>query len=338
MLYDLKDITYRYNSTFELNIDALQIKKGDMIGFSGPNGSGKSTLLMLMAFLETPSSGQLKYNNEIVHHSETQHYRQHVTMLFQNTKLLRRSVWENILYGLRIRDQHHNAHNDIEKILKLIDLPPAYLSRQWHELSGGESKRIALASRLIMKPEVLILDEPTAEIDPKSAHHIYNAITQYNEEYGTTFIISSHNKSWLTKTATTVYEIHSGCLKGIIRDNQLTSLPIEEAENNLVRMIIDEDQSILAYSPEKPYHTTPHILPDDILLSTHKVKDISAQNCLHGKINKMELVDAGRILVSITIGTLNIFAYISEQGARQLALTPGMYIFLIFKINSVKWM
>lgn len=336
MLYKLENIEYYYDSGFSLDIESLHINSGDIIGFCGSNGSGKSTLMKLLAFLEKPSKGSLYYNNHEVTSKNIEQIRQNTTMLFQSTTLLHRSVIDNITYGLKVRKVNINIDQRISEILPILGIEKSWLRRKWYELSGGEAKRIALASRLIMKPDVILLDEPTAEIDSESSFLIYNAIKKYNKDHKTTFIISSHDNAWLSKTSDKVIAIENGKIKGIVIDNQLGS-SIEITKNNLIKILLSENQYVLAYPPNDSFSNEPHILPEDILIAKSKIDNISAQNCLSGKIVKLELISANKILVTTLIDNTTIYSYITENGAQKLNLSPGANIYLIFKINSVKW-
>lgn len=336
-LYKLNHVSHTYPSGFNIYIENLIIHKGDILGFSGANGSGKSTLMKLLAFLDFPHTGDLYYDSEKVSRKNLTSLRKHVSMLFQNTTLLHRSVYENIIYGLKVRNMKVDTEQCIDEILPALGIPSSYLKRNWYELSGGEAKRIALASRLIMNPEVILLDEPTAEIDSESAFQIFNAIKTYNKSFNTTFIISSHDTNWLSKTTDKVIAMENGRTKGVVVDNQLGTV-IEKLENNLVKIRLAEDQYILAYPPKDTFSTEPHIAPEDILISKSNIEDISAQNSLFGKVTKLELVSENKIMVSCVIENTTFYAYITENGAEKLGLHPGAHIHLIFKINSVKWM
>lgn len=191
-LYSLKEVQQAYAGRVVLNIAELAIRPGEILALVGPSGAGKSTLLRLLAFLEQPSNGILSYNGQPISNEwpDLTTHRQ-VTMVFQRPQLLRRSVVENVLYGLKIRGEGGEPGR-VEPILSQLGL--SHLAQaSAHTLSGGENQRVALARALVLRPRVLLLDEPTANLDPYNINLIEKIVRQANEEQGTTIIIVTHN-------------------------------------------------------------------------------------------------------------------------------------------------
>jgi len=189
MVYTLNNLIFRYphNQTNALRIPDLKIYAGEIIGIVGANGAGKTTLLKLLALLLTPTSGELY----------SLYDRQQITLLLQQPYLLKRSVYQNLIYGLKIRGKQQNLNHEVLETLAQVDLPENILTKNSRHLSGGEIKRIALAMHLILKPQVLLLDEPTANIDTASQ----NKITQLLPQLKITTLIASHEVDWLKKLA-----------------------------------------------------------------------------------------------------------------------------------------
>jgi tungstate transport system ATP-binding protein len=196
MIYELENLRCSYKDRLALDIPYLAIERGSSIGFVGRNGSGKSTLLRVLGFLQT-YEGTIKFCGNI---NPNRNEKRKTTLLLQESFLLRRSVFENVAYGLRLR---HTPYDEIKtrtkEALTSVGLEPEHFAhRQWNALSGGESQRVALASRLVLKPEVLLLDEPTASIDEASSILI-NSVLMKVKEKGTTIIIASHDITWLNE-------------------------------------------------------------------------------------------------------------------------------------------
>jgi len=191
-LYHLVDTQQIYNGRKVLDIDELKINRGEILGLVGPSGAGKSTLLRLLGFLEKPAAGQLSYAGQICDDSWPDIVnRRRVTMVFQNPHLLRRSVRENVVYGLRIQGQK-NGQADVTQLLEqlgLKDLAAATATT----LSGGEAQRVALARALVLQPDVLLLDEPTANLDPFNIKLIEKIVRKVNRELKTTVVVVTHN-------------------------------------------------------------------------------------------------------------------------------------------------
>ena len=149
-----------------LHLSELDIHAGQILGIRGHNGSGKSTLLRIIALLEPPDAGTILFEGQPAEVGNLNQRRQ-VTLLLQTPYLLSRSVASNVAYGLRVRGirDAFTVRKEIESALLAVGLDPAvFWQRRRHELSGGESQRVALAARLALRPRVLLMDEPPAWI------------------------------------------------------------------------------------------------------------------------------------------------------------------------------
>lgn len=210
-LYALQDIRQEYNGRVVLELDSLTIEQGRIVGLAGHNGSGKSTLLRLLAILEEPAQGKLLFKGQNSAGRETELRRQ-ITLLLQMPYLLKRSVFANVAYGLGIRRQGKDRAR-VEQALEMVGLDPALFGkRAWHELSGGEAQRVALASRLVLQPEVLLLDEPTSSLDEESTERIQQASLAARDKWGTTLVIVSHDKTWLHEVSDEIVHLRKGRL------------------------------------------------------------------------------------------------------------------------------
>lgn len=203
-IFELKGIEHIYNNRKALDIKHLAISKGDIIGVRGPNGSGKTTLLKLLAFAMRPTKGTLFFNGK-PELPFSKRVRFSITLLTQEPYLLKRTVYENISYGLKIRHKHGFAGNSDKQIKMKIRIAMSYVgldfnafsNRKWDELSGGEAQRVAMAARIVLKPDVLLLDEPTASVDIESAKKIREAARNARDKWGTTVVVASHDRNWL---------------------------------------------------------------------------------------------------------------------------------------------
>ncbi len=210
-LYHLKNLTQVYKDRTVLDVDHLNIEIRTITGLIGPNGSGKSTLMRILAFLETPASGRVTFQGQPLSRVSLDRRRQ-VTMLSQEPYLLKRSVEANVSYGLKLRGISDTRHQ-VSRALEKVGLDPARFShRSWRELSGGEAQRVALAARLVLKPEILLLDEPTASVDRESSDLILRAALDARNRWGTTLIIISHQLTWLRQIADRILSMDYGRL------------------------------------------------------------------------------------------------------------------------------
>ncbi|MGE4192400.1 MAG: energy-coupling factor ABC transporter ATP-binding protein [Pseudodesulfovibrio sp.] len=207
-LIALENIRQRYSDRTVLEIDNLEFQSGAIIGLAGPNGSGKSTLLRLLAFLESPAHGTVKFLG-IPTQARSAVNRQ-VTLLVQEPYLLKRTVYANVAYGLRIRGKN-DIPAKVNRALEIVGLDPAtFAKRQWFELSGGEVQRVALAARLALKPKLLLMDEPTASLDSKSAGLIHDAALSARDEYGASLVVASHDMAWLEAVTDHIHHLENG--------------------------------------------------------------------------------------------------------------------------------
>lgn len=191
-IYSLEQVTKTYDGRTVLNITSLQIQPGEVLAIVGPSGAGKSTLLRLLTFLERPSSGTLKYQNQVVNSQWPDLAgRRQVTLVFQRPHLLHRSVVANVAYGLKLRGQKQ-TDGQITAVLNQVGLSELAGAKA-QTLSGGEMQRVALARALILKPQVLLLDEPTANLDPANIKIIEQIVRQANRDQNTTMIMVTHN-------------------------------------------------------------------------------------------------------------------------------------------------
>ncbi|MFH1034917.1 MAG: ABC transporter ATP-binding protein [Pseudomonadota bacterium] len=211
-LYQVRDLIHAYGPRRVLDVPGLDIPQGAVIGLAGPNGSGKSSLLRLLAFLEAPSQGQVIFAGA-PRGPDTPGARQGVTLLLQEPYLLKRGVAANLAYGLRLRGQGRPPRAELDQALAWVGLEPdQFARRRWYQLSGGEAKRVALAARLVLKPRVLLLDEPTAGVDAPSAELISRAALAAREQWGTTLVVASHDLAWLARTVDRVWGLQYGRL------------------------------------------------------------------------------------------------------------------------------
>jgi tungstate transport system ATP-binding protein len=181
-------LTKEYDRRKVLDVESLQILEGTFYGIIGPNGSGKSTLLNIIAGLTEATSGRVFYGEQ----GKTEPPFKHMTMVFQTPYLLRTTVEKNIAYPLKLRGwKAQDIDNRIRELSDELGLTDFLRHKSW-KLSGGEAQKVALARALSFRPELLLLDEPTANIDPATTAEIERMLKKTNEE-GTTIIVVTHN-------------------------------------------------------------------------------------------------------------------------------------------------
>ena len=190
VIYRVENLRKVYGERVVVDIEQLEVRRGEVLALVGPSGAGKSSLLRLLNFLESPTSGTLAYEGQTLHSSAPLDVRRQVTTVFQRPVLLRSNVRENVAYGLRLRGWRVNGR--VTDMLSRVGLETLAKSPA-HKLSGGEMQRVALARALVIDPTVLLLDEPTANLDPYNVGLIEDIVRQDNREHGTTVVLVTHN-------------------------------------------------------------------------------------------------------------------------------------------------
>jgi len=193
VLYSLRDVTVRYGVRTVLSVSDLDIHRGEMLAVVGPSGAGKSTLLRLLNFLQPPTTGEVRFDGGVfaANRDAPLSMRRRVTTVFQRPVLLKRTVETNVAYGLRLRGQRDSA---AEIAATLDEVGLAELAQQpARTLSGGEAQRVALARAMVLRPDALLLDEPTANLDPYNVGLIEQIVARLNQEHGTTIVLVTHN-------------------------------------------------------------------------------------------------------------------------------------------------
>ena len=189
-LYALHQVTQRYGPRVVLCVPQLEIQPGEALALLGPSGAGKSSLLRLLAFLEAPTTGTLWWEGRPVRAPLALEQRRRVTLMFQRPLLLDASVERNVAYGLALRGWRDAAR--VRAALEQAGVGALAAARA-RTLSGGERQRVALARALALRPDVLLLDEPTAHLDPPNVALIERAVAELRAELGTTLVVATHN-------------------------------------------------------------------------------------------------------------------------------------------------
>ncbi len=331
ILYRLEKVLFSLGTSFALNIPFLEIERGKPLGITGPNGSGKSTLLHLLGFLIRPNAGSLHCS--IPHDSR----RSAVTLMLQDHYLLRRSVYGNVAYGLRVRGGGKDVPVRARRALESLGLDPDIFSRrQWNELSGGEARRVSLAARLVLEPEILLLDEPVANIDRESTSLITEAIRKIQLENHTTVIITSHDRVWLGAVTDNVLAIDKGTVAGYLHENRLPG-PWFEGEDELWWSELPDGGRVYG-SPPPNKNSIGIIEPGNILIGAGETMKTSAQNILSGKVISLrETVNQGTLITEVRGHGRDFHVHVTPHGARELGLIPGLDVSLIFKASSISW-
>ena len=214
-VYCLKNIEHSLGKNFCLKVQRLDIDSDKIHVVSGPNGAGKSTLLRILALLINPQRGTLFFSGQPIDPSVSSQLslRRKITLVEQSPYLLQESVSSNLAFGLKVRRvSRAEREQRIAEILPLVGLAD-FSQRPIKELSGGEVQRVALARALVLNPEVLLLDEPTANIDHDSLPG-FEQLLRSLAKNGMTIIMSTHDPAQAERLNGNLIRIQNGVVKG----------------------------------------------------------------------------------------------------------------------------
>lgn len=194
-VFKLHNVIKRYGTREVLNIQDLMVAGGGIYGILGPNGSGKTTLLRILALLTISDEGNLSILGQKLRWDKKQlvQLRRQMSMVTQTSFMFQGSVFYNVAYGLRARRlKETEIKKKVYASLELVGMQ-GFAQAEARTLSGGERQKVAIARALAVQPKIVLLDEPTSNIDAASAVEIENHIRFINQKYGTTIMLVTHN-------------------------------------------------------------------------------------------------------------------------------------------------
>ncbi len=227
--YRLEGVVQRYREAKTgrvveaLRVAELTVAPGEVLAVVGPNGSGKSTLLEAMAFLRRPAEGRILLDGgEVWGGGDELAARRRCSMLLQKPTLFKATVLHNVMYGLRVRGVGRaEARERAARALRQVGME-TLSRRNERELSGGERQRAALARLLALRPEVSLLDEPAAHLDPENERLIEDAIGDLREQTGMTVVLATHDLEQAERLADRIVGLVGGLLMPSRTENVLT--------------------------------------------------------------------------------------------------------------------
>jgi putative ABC transport system ATP-binding protein len=202
-----------------LAIEGLQIDACKVSAVVGPSGGGKTTLLRILNRMTTPDSGRVLYFGESVEDIDPVHLRRKVVMLTQMPVIFAGTVKENLLIGCRLAEKEEPGADAVQAIMSRVGLEKE-LSADAARLSGGEKQRVALARVMLMEPEVMLLDEPSASLDEETEVRIFDLVTEFCCERCKTLIMVTHSEKGFTGYYDTLIRIRDGRVEQVTRESR----------------------------------------------------------------------------------------------------------------------
>jgi len=235
-MIELDGVSKGFDGKKVLNGVTARVEGGEIFAIIGPSGAGKSTLLRLIGLLDNPTAGTIRINGIDIHASKEQslRIRRMIGMVFQKPAVFNTTVAENIAIGLRFRGVERATI--IKKVREALDMVglAGYEERLARTLSGGEMQRVALARAMVIEPEILLMDEPTANLDPVSVEKIEELVIQINRELGTTILFSTHDMYQGQRLAHRIAVLMNGRFAQVGTPREVFTLP---ATRDLARFV-----------------------------------------------------------------------------------------------------
>ncbi|MGQ9759001.1 MAG: energy-coupling factor ABC transporter ATP-binding protein [Candidatus Methanomethylicaceae archaeon] len=228
-IIEVRNVAYAYTGGINaLSGISFEVMQGEMLGLLGPNGAGKSTLILLMAGLLKPNTGTIEIFGEDTSSKQFDPMRSKIGLVFQDPddQLFNNTVFDDVAYGPRnLGLNEEEIEKRTEEILKTLGISHL-ANRSPYRLSLGEKKKVAIATALVLNPEILLLDEPTANLDPRSKVEIIRLLRDLNRQ-GVTIILATHDVEILPEVSERVILLNQGKIIGkgftaeILQDEQL---------------------------------------------------------------------------------------------------------------------
>lgn len=201
------------NGNKVLDSVSLTINKGELVSIVGHSGAGKTTLIKMLLAEEAPTEGTVSFNsNDItaLRGKDMTNYRRKVGVVFQDFRLIpAKTAYENVAFAMEAAGRHDDEiADDVPHVLDLVDLKDK-MHHFPHQLSGGEQQRVAIARAIINRPEIIIADEPTGNLDPLNTYDIVQILKKIND-LGTTVILTTHNKGIVDNLGKRVITMEKG--------------------------------------------------------------------------------------------------------------------------------
>ena len=351
-LIEVVGLNHRYGERKVLENINLNINKGEAFALIGPTGAGKTTLLRLIDLLEKPISGEIYFDGVDVTESNEARLRARRRMAFvlQKPQVFNLSVYDNVACGLKWRgEKKDRIAKKIVHIREIVGLG-SYRNRNARTLSGGEAQRVALARAMVIEPEILLLDEPTANLDPGSTAKIEQLISYISEQRNITLIMATHDMPQGQHLADRIGVLLDGKIVQTGDANRVFRSPQDEEVANFVGMeniiegaitannegmvMIDIGGGAIQAVSNFPVGERVYVCirPEDITLALSRTQS-SARNSFYGKVTQVATfgpltrveMDCGFRLVSL----------VTKISAEELNLQDGRGVYASFKATGV---
>jgi len=352
-LMELVNIGQKFDKKTLLEGINLKIERGDVLSLIGPTGAGKTTLIRIMALLEQQLDGELWFDGVDIARSGSSRTeaRRRIAYVQQKPIVFSRNVFDNIACGLKWRRLAKDSiHRRVEDALELIGMEE-FRNRDAKTLSGGETQRVAIARALVTEPELLLLDEPTANLDPISVAKVEAILEQIIAEGETTIVMTTHDMAQGQRLAGRIGVIIQGKMPHIGSPTEVFFSPnsTEVAEfvgvDNMLPGIVtarDEELVTIDVKGNQVEAISSHsvgdkvyvlIRPEDLTFSFKK-EPSSARNCIEGDICRM--TPLGPVVrIELDCHGFSLFGILTKRSVADMNLSTGSHLDASFKVTAI---
>jgi tungstate transport system ATP-binding protein len=352
-ILEVRNIEFERGGTILLNIPSLSIEKGEILALIGPNGAGKTSFLQTLSYLLKPFQGEIFFSGKKVEtHISVLEYRRKLAMVFQEPLLFDTTVFNNVASGLKIRGMKRKEI--VGRVMEQLErFGISHLSRRSAKtLSGGEAQRASLARAFALQPEILLLDEPFASLDPPTRESLIGDLEHILKQTGTTVIFATHDRKEAFTLSNRIAVMNQGKILQLGAPDEVVNHPADDwvasfvgMETLLTGQVVKKNgwtflvsiggrevEAIGDVGQGEPVVLC--IRPEDVTLSIPPYPEtISARNVFTGKI--LKIVPLGPYQkVHLDCG-FPLMAYVTHHSQKALSLTEGREVRASFKATAV---
>ena len=352
-ILEIRDLEVERGGATLLKVDSLSIKKGEILSLIGPNGAGKTTLLLTLSYLSKPSRGEVLFTGLRVNSSQSVlAYRRRLAMVFQEPLLFDTTVFNNVASGLKIRGvAKEKIRMTVREYLGRFGIEHL-AQRSSRTLSGGEAQRTSLARAFAIQPEILLLDEPFAALDPPTREALLEDLEDVLRQTQTTTVFATHDRLEALRFSDRIAVMNGGQILQIGSPGDVMNRPLDEfvasfvgietvLKGNVLKrdagvfLVSVGDQQIEAVGEAQAGESVTFcIRPENVTLSTQFSKErTSARNVFAGRITR---VTSMGLFYKIHLDCgFPIVAFVTSHSLENLSLEQGKEITVSFKATAI---